>query len=143
MLQHCFNLPCDTAYSGEEAIDLVERRLKKLHKYGCSEYYQLILTDINMPEMDGIQMTMKIRKIYSDNEFQAKSQDLVRRISFNERIRGDDCIIWAVTAMNETELENRVGNHFLNGISVKPMSVDSLSTLLFSSKLINTPYVRS
>ena len=54
MLQHCFNLPCDTAYSGEEAIDLVERRLKKLHKYGCSEYYQLILTDINMPEMDGI-----------------------------------------------------------------------------------------
>jgi CheY-like chemotaxis protein len=61
MLEHCFKLRCDTAYSGAEALQLVEKRLDKLHKFGCSEYYRLILTDINMPEMDGIQMTKRIR----------------------------------------------------------------------------------
>lgn len=54
MLEHCFKLKCDVAYSGAEALKLVEKRLEKLHKFGCSEYYKLILTDINMPEMDGI-----------------------------------------------------------------------------------------
>ena len=41
--------------------------MDKLHKFGCSETYKLILTDINMPEMDGIQMTKIIRKMYKDN----------------------------------------------------------------------------
>lgn len=67
MLEHCFKLRCDTAYSGAEALTIVEQRLQKLHKFGCSEYYRLILTDINMPEMDGIQMTKRVRKIYNKN----------------------------------------------------------------------------
>jgi CheY-like chemotaxis protein len=44
----------DAAYSGAEAVKLVEQRMDKLHKFGCHEHYRLILTDINMPEMDGI-----------------------------------------------------------------------------------------
>ena len=69
MIEHCFKIKCDVAYSGGEALKLVEKRLEKLHKYGCSEYYRLILTDINMPEMDGIQMTRKIRQRYHENAF--------------------------------------------------------------------------
>jgi two-component system, sensor histidine kinase len=68
MLEHCFNIKCDTAYSGPEALQKVEQRLKKLHKFDCNEYYKLILTDINMPEMDGIQMTRIIRGLYKENE---------------------------------------------------------------------------
>ena len=36
-------------------------RLKKIHKYGCRETYPLILTDINMPEMDGITLIKELR----------------------------------------------------------------------------------
>ena len=46
----------------------MEQRLKKLHKFDCNEYYRLILTDINMPEMDGIQMTRIVRGLYKENE---------------------------------------------------------------------------
>ena len=72
ILQHCFNLDCDTvsffllkfqAYSGEDAIRLVRLRMNKIHKFGCREIYPLILTDINMPEMDGLQMTKIIRQL--------------------------------------------------------------------------------
>ena len=41
--------------------------MSKLHRYGCKEKYELILTDINMPEMDGLQMTREIREIYEEN----------------------------------------------------------------------------
>ena len=54
MLKYRFGLQSDAAYSGFEAIRLIENRYEKLHRYDCSEKYQLILTDINMPEMDGI-----------------------------------------------------------------------------------------
>ena len=54
ILLHCFGYDCDYAYSGLDAIKLVKNRIDKIHKYGCSEGYTLILTDINMPEMDGL-----------------------------------------------------------------------------------------
>jgi CheY-like chemotaxis protein len=42
--------------------------MEKLHKFCCKEYYRLILTDINMPEMDGIQMTKQIRDLLKENQ---------------------------------------------------------------------------
>jgi CheY-like chemotaxis protein len=63
ILKHCFNLDCDTAHSGGEAIKLVTYRMNKIHKINCPELYPLILTDINMPEMDGLEMTKIIREL--------------------------------------------------------------------------------
>jgi len=37
LLEYCFNIKSDVAFSGAEAVELVERRMNKLHKYGCSE----------------------------------------------------------------------------------------------------------
>jgi CheY-like chemotaxis protein len=68
MLKYRFGLQSDAAYSGFDGIRLIENRYEKLHRYDCSEKYQLILTDINMPEMDGIQMTKSIRSLIRLNE---------------------------------------------------------------------------
>jgi len=45
-------------------------------------------------------------------------------------------IIWAITAMNETEIEDMVGEGCLNGISTKPMSKDALGSILSKFGLI-------
>ncbi len=50
-----------------EAFSKVEIRMDKLHKCGCSSVYPLILTDINMPIMDGISLTRNIRQLIKTN----------------------------------------------------------------------------
>lgn len=70
-----------------------------------------------MPEMDGLQMTKKIRKIISDNH----------AMLANQRLK---CGIWAITAMNENELEEMVSSEYLDGVSVKPMSQEKLIPIL-------------
>ncbi|CDW74581.1 multi-sensor hybrid histidine kinase [Stylonychia lemnae] len=117
MLQHCYKMECDVAFSGQDAISLVEERLRKVHNKGCFRLYQLILTDINMPEMDGLQMTKRIRKIIRDN---------VNLFNNNQ----PSCAIWAITAMNETELEDMISSENLNGVSVKPMNYNKLGEIL-------------
>jgi CheY-like chemotaxis protein len=48
----------DCAYSGKEGINLVKHRLSQ-----GKMPYKLILTDINMPEMDGLQMSKTITQL--------------------------------------------------------------------------------
>ena len=62
-----------------------------------------------MPEMDGLQMTKKIRKVISDNHAMFGQHQ-------------PRCGIWAITAMNENELEEMINVDFLDGVSVKPMN---------------------
>lgn len=50
IIEECFQIRCDVAYSGQEAIEKVSERPQQA-------LYTLILTDINMPEMDGLQMS--------------------------------------------------------------------------------------
>mmetsp|Transcript_4123 Transcript_4123/g.3043 ORF Transcript_4123/g.3043 Transcript_4123/m.3043 type:complete len:84 (-) Transcript_4123:76-327(-) len=67
ILEYVFGVKCDVAYCGSEALKKVEQRMNKLHQYACSDVYPLILTDINMPEMDGIQFSKKVRELISHN----------------------------------------------------------------------------
>ena len=54
-------ISCDTAFSGEEAINMIELR------HARHEPYSFILADLKIPGMDGIETTKKIRSI-SGNE---------------------------------------------------------------------------
>ena len=50
-------IACEIAYSGEEAIEMVKLR------HARADPYNLILVDLKMPDMDGIETTREIRKI--------------------------------------------------------------------------------
>ena len=60
MLESKFFVTCDEAFSGSEGLEKVSARFQKRHTANCKTFYPLILTDINMPGMDGFQMTKKI-----------------------------------------------------------------------------------
>ena len=51
---------CETALSGEEAVEMIRLR------HARRESYDLILIDLRMPEMDGIETTKQIRSIIGD-----------------------------------------------------------------------------
>ena len=62
----------DFCISGQEAVDQV----KKVYDYGLS--YKLIITDFNMPIMDGIQATYEIRKyLEQERAIERKDQPLI------------------------------------------------------------------
>jgi response regulator of citrate/malate metabolism len=46
------------------------------------------------------------------------------------------CDIWAITAMNEAEIEDMVSEDCLNGICVKPVSKNQLEAILTRNQLL-------
>jgi len=58
VLQSCHNIAADRAVSGEEAIMKCQSRIHR-----SLDAYKFIVMDINMPGMDGVQATAKIRQI--------------------------------------------------------------------------------
>jgi CheY-like chemotaxis protein len=76
----------EIAYSGEEAIDKFRKKI--LSGKGA---FKLILTDINMPMMDGFQMSAEIQTIMEQMRIPSDKQSQ----------------IYAVTAMNDFQIKDR------------------------------------
>jgi len=56
-----FHLPCDVACNGKEALKMMENTADKP--------YNLFFVDWQMPDMDGIELTKKIKEITGDKSF--------------------------------------------------------------------------
>jgi signal transduction histidine kinase/DNA-binding response OmpR family regulator len=55
-----FHIACEIAYSGEDALHLMEKAISE------KEYYDLIITDHQMPGMDGITLVKKIKQLHAE-----------------------------------------------------------------------------
>ena len=66
-----FGLIVDQAVSGEEAVMMCRQRVKNR-----KEMYRLIVMDINMPGLDGVQATEQIRK-FADEYVQERGQYMI------------------------------------------------------------------
>jgi CheY-like chemotaxis protein len=56
-------LEIDTAQSGTEAIKVIKESLADKTK---KSFYKMILMDLNMPHMDGIETTKAIKQLIDD-----------------------------------------------------------------------------
>jgi len=89
----------DEATNGLEAFDAVKRK-----------NYDLLITDINMPVLDGVELAAKIREY--DN----------------------DLVIWGLTANARSEEKERCLASGMQLLLFKPINIDELSHLLSSVK---------
>jgi len=60
-VMEAFHLPCDIASSGKEALEMMEKTPDKP--------YNLYFVDWQMPDMDGVELTKKIKEITGDKSF--------------------------------------------------------------------------
>ena len=54
----------DSALNGKEAIKMIQSRIEKVY-FGQASMYGVILLDYSMPEMDGPQVALEIRRIFN------------------------------------------------------------------------------
>lgn len=57
ILVHTYGLNCDKAQDGKQELDMY---IESMSKTCCDARYRIILTDINMPRMDGIEAAERI-----------------------------------------------------------------------------------
>jgi len=91
------NIKPDIANNGKQALEMY-----------VNKRYDLILMDINMPEMNGIDATIEIRK-------------------FEEKLNIKPCLIIAVTANILAEEKESFLKHGLNDIIIKPVNFIELA----------------
>ena len=96
-----YGLKCDLAANGKEAVELFEN--SELN------YYDMILMDVMMPEMDGLEATKAIR--------QSKRKD-------------HNILIYALSANAFIENENESLEAGMNGYLAKPIDNQKLKEVL-------------
>mmetsp|Transcript_15526 Transcript_15526/g.21035 ORF Transcript_15526/g.21035 Transcript_15526/m.21035 type:complete len:93 (+) Transcript_15526:231-509(+) len=74
MVESSFGKVCDEANNGQVALDMYKRSMTKTC---CSKRYQVIFTDIQMPEMDGLTEATLIKKFEKQYRLNDKSLPIV------------------------------------------------------------------
>ena len=55
----------DVALSGEKAIEMIKHRISQA-KFSGTPMYKLIFCDYSMPEMDGVQVAIELKKLMAE-----------------------------------------------------------------------------
>jgi CheY-like chemotaxis protein len=108
ILQENYQIECDLVENG---IEEVEAFVKNMEKTCCQIKYKLVLTDLNMPEMDGFDAAKNI-KSYQINQ----GQDMIP--------------IVAVTAYDDEETFENCLKIGMEAVLNKPVSVDMLDKII-------------
>ncbi len=98
-------------------VDVAVDGLDGLGKYEACENehgvkYDIVITDLNMPNMDGLEMSQKIKKLYIKQ------------------------VIIFVTAFNETQYLHDAVDLGVNGFLTKPIEVEQLKKVLYTTTQI-------
>mmetsp|Transcript_1203 Transcript_1203/g.2201 ORF Transcript_1203/g.2201 Transcript_1203/m.2201 type:complete len:151 (+) Transcript_1203:305-757(+) len=112
-----YKITADQAISGEEALVKCQQKVSK-----GVDAYKFIIMDINMPGMDGVETTQKIREIF-DPYVKKRGQK--------------DYIIVAHTALPEDQFGDYATRGF-DGFMPKPINKTTLSTFLQRVNMIST-----
>ena len=106
-----FSIPCDIARNGTEAVQKIMERLNA----SCCKIYSLVLMDINMPVMDGIEATQKIRELEKEQP----------------SLTAKNVIVALTAAVTEkSELKEQHSYLGFSGIAEKPLSKADFGSLL-------------
>ncbi|CDW81259.1 multi-sensor hybrid histidine kinase [Stylonychia lemnae] len=114
MLNQLFSLRIDYAMSGQDALKKVKSRLYQHQTDSRIQMYKLIIMDINMPVMDGVEATKSIK------------QEL---LIFNQYTK-----IVAHTAMPEEQFRTNAERWF-DGFLPKPLNSNKLHEMLIDAKI--------
>ena len=145
LVEETFKLPCDSAFSAKEALQMIKERIM----LGMG-VHKLILTDINMPEIDGLQMSKMIKNnlkkmragkecsfTNSNFDFDSTSPHLSlpnqqprKNLSIESMLNQNlETKIYAVTAMNEEHIGDTYGNYGIEEVMSKPVNTELLKPI--------------
>jgi len=89
---------CNTAFNGQEALDMYNKD---------TNYYDLIVTDVEMPKLNGLELVEKIRENNIDQH------------------------IIVITAVTDLGINQNLAFHHIDGLLTKPVDNKKLFTLLY------------
>ena len=69
------NILCDSCSDGTECLDLINKRLEK--NCSCKKNYKLILMDLIMPKMNGIETVKHIQNMVNENKINGEGLNVV------------------------------------------------------------------
>ena len=105
-MQNFPNAEIETAMNGIFAVE----KVKEIDQ--ANDMYALILMDINMPEMDGIEASRVIQRLFDDGEIRMKP------------------FIAAITAYTSQEMKNRALGNGMVKFLTKPAQVNNIYNLI-------------
>ena len=71
LLQENYQINCDLVEDGQLEVDAF---IKNKEKLCCQTYYKLVLTDLNMPEMDGFEAAKIIIQYQIENNSNVENE---------------------------------------------------------------------
>lgn len=113
ILVHTYGLNCDKAQDGKQELDMY---IESMSKTCCDARYRIILTDINMPRMDGIEAAERI--LAAQLELRAKNPSL------------PEVMIVAITAYDTKQTFERARAAGISQCLTKPVRPDMLSFIV-------------